>query len=158
MTCCESHDNPLRIRRVILTGECLTQVRIAFPICIRAAIRYARETVLVGAVIAGETTMRQKISERVPDKIARLRVPYKVPLAAGIAPCALRIPVPRFNKQFRILPVADRLPSRGEHLFDCGFGEELVSRSSGKAINACAERLSGNNGLHGMSCVDANRL
>src|SRR5207245_3570021 len=158
MTRCQIDDNPLRILRVIFSGECLTQIRIAFPIRVCAAVRYARESVLVGAIVAGETTMRQKISERVPDKIARLRVPYKVPLAAGIAPCALRIPVPRFNKQFRILPVADRLPSRGEHLFDGGFGQEIVSRSSGTASHAVAERLSGNDGRYGRGGIDANRL
>src|SRR2546428_3091249 len=98
MTRCQIDDNPLRILRVIFSGECLTQIRIAFPLRVCAAVRYARESVLIGAIVAGETTMRQKISERVPDKIARLRVPYKEPLAAGIAPCALRIPVPRLNK------------------------------------------------------------
>ncbi len=91
--------------------------------------------------------MRQKISERVPNKIAWRGVPNKVALAAGITPCALRVPVPGFDEQFCILPVADGLPSRGEHLFDCGFGEELVSRSSGKAIDACAESFGGNDGL-----------
>src|SRR5207245_10228614 len=119
-------------------GDCPSQSTASVSMRFCAAVRYRREPVLVGAIVAGETTMRQKISERVPDKIARLRVPYKVPLAAGIAPCALRIPVPRFNKQFRILPVADRLPSRGEHLFDGGFGQEIVSRSSGTASHAVA--------------------
>src|SRR5438552_18570340 len=105
MARCQIDDNPLRILRVIFSGECLTRIRIAFPIRVCAALRYARESVLVGAIVAGETTMRQKISERVPDKIAWLWIPYKVAFCGGRASCALRLRVPRVSKVCRILTV-----------------------------------------------------
>lgn len=53
-------------------------------------------------------------------------------LAAGIAPGAIRVPVPCLQVGFGVLSIRFGQPSRAEHLLDCRGGEKLVAgRSAG---------------------------
>ena len=53
----EIDDHPLRMRRILVAGEGLGQVGIAFPVGVHVAVGDARITV-IHAVVAGEAAMR----------------------------------------------------------------------------------------------------
>src|SRR5579864_3259213 len=84
----------------------------------------------------------------------------EITLARGITPRALRVPVPSFHVKFGVLTVADRLPSRGEHLLDRWLDESFVRGPVGEPVDASAEVRRGDDQVVRMTRhrVDENRL
>src|SRR5208283_5417952 len=108
----EVYDHPLRMQRIRLARELLCQIWIAFPVAGPVAIRQPRIFVL-SRVAARRTALRQLVAEGLPQKITRLGAADKISaLAFRVAPRSIGIPVPRTDRQFRVLPVSDRSPSR----------------------------------------------
>src|SRR3954468_20480936 len=77
-----------------------------------------------------------------PDHFpARDRVAHKVPLACRIAPLAFGIPMPGLNKQFGVLAITDRAPSRFKNLFDLVRPEENIRSVAWNTIESCTQSL-----------------
>ena len=128
----------------------LRQVRIALPIGAPIAVGQPRIAVGVGAVVAGDPAMRQRDSRTSggcgsPGDA----LPVKYPLPAGIAPRALRIPVPRFDVELGVLAVRHRLPARREDSVDGRLREESLYRVGVKSVYAGSERLLGHERIGG---------
>src|SRR6266700_1411331 len=115
MTSGEIDYHPLWIVRIVFTRERFREIGVAFPVSFFVAVGDARVSVRIGAVVARETAMRKEVPERVADDISRFRVTDVITSTTRIAPSALRIPVPGFNKQFRVLAVGYRLPTRRQN-------------------------------------------
>src|SRR4030081_186746 len=90
-----------------------------------------------------KTSVRQGISVGVPNKIRGCGIARKVAFVARLAPGALRIPMPGFHVKFRVLPIGDGLPARGQYLLENRVRKKLVSSRSRYAIDAGAQRFRG---------------
>jgi hypothetical protein len=89
---------------------------------------------------------------------ARLHPLGEIAPAAGVAPRALRIPVPSLGGKFAILTVSYRLPSRGEDRWQWRLAEVFFYRGSGNAIDSSAERLVGYELVSRMISIYSYRL
>src|SRR5204863_9134666 len=90
------------------------------------SVHHVRDTgiaVRIGAVVTRETSIRKVVAERMPNKISRLGIANEIAAACRIAPRALRVPVPGFDEQLRVLTIAYGLPARREHLLHDCIGE-----------------------------------
>src|SRR3979490_1671362 len=90
-----------------------------------------------------KTGVGQGMSVGVPNKIRGWGIAREVDLIARLAPCALRIPIPGFDVEFRVLPIGDGLPARGQHLLEDRVRKKLVSCRSRYAIDTGAQRFRG---------------
>jgi len=90
------------------------------------------------------------------DGFGGSRAAGEIALAAGIAPGALRIPVPRLHRKFCVLAIGYGLPSGREYSRQRRLTEILLHGGSGHSVNARAERLVGNEG--GVICIHPNGL
>src|SRR5580693_4835597 len=95
--------------------------------------------------------MGQNVSERMSDRLPGRSAAGEVSLPAGITPAALRVPMPGFDVQLRVLPIAEGLPSRREDLLHHRLGKELVGRSGRDAVNAGSQRGGRNEGFGSMA-------
>ena len=152
--------NPLRMKRIVLARECLRQVWIAFPICILVAVAQARVANHVGAIVVRHAAMRQRIAIRMAYQIPGSRAAREITFAPRIAPCAGRIPMPRFHVQLGILAVRNGLPARRKNLLDHRLDEKFVSSPVRQPVDSRAERACRNYRICGMfrRCVHADRL
>lgn len=100
------------MQRIVLAGECLSQVRIAFPIGIQVAVGEPRIAAGFSSIVPCNAAVGQRIAKGVPDGLCGDGRASKIALACWIAPGSLRVPMPRFDVEFRILAIGDRLPAR----------------------------------------------
>ena len=129
------------MQRVVFAREAFRQIRIALPVRVHIAVGEAAVASGIGAVVARGAAMRQRIAVRVANDFSRRRAAREIAFAARIAPRAFRIPVPRLDVQFRVLPVGHRLPPRAQNFFERLRSEELVDRRRRHAVDARAQRL-----------------
>src|SRR6202050_5585320 len=67
------------------------------------------------------------------------RAAREITFAPWIAPCAGRIPMPRFHVQLGILAVRNGLPARGKDLLDHWLDEKFVSSPVRQPVDSRAE-------------------
>ena len=146
------------MKRVILAGVAAGQVRIALPVGALVAVGDAREADVAGAVVARDAAVRQCVTERVADEAGGRGRAGEVALAGRIAPCALRVPVPGFDREVRVLAVGDGLPSGFEDWRECLLSEVVVDRIDGDTIDAGADRVARIDGVDRSGGVDAYGL
>ena len=80
--------------------------------------------------------MRKRVAVRMTDHLLCGRcIADKVPLTGAVAPLALGIPMPRLDKQIRILPVADHSPASLLDLRNLIRPEEDVRGIAGDAVH-----------------------
>src|SRR6266446_1060711 len=94
------------------------------------------QTRITGAIRLGESRMRQGITVGVANDFRRRRIADKVSLVAGLTPCSLRIPVPSFYEELRVLAIRDSLPAGGKNLLQHRLSEDLVGCHSRNAVHA----------------------
>ena len=137
------HHNPLRMERIAFTRKFLRQIWIALPVAGGVSIRQPRKSGVVRAIVARESAMRQRVTIRIAQKFRGVRRPGKISVAARIAPCPLRIPMPCFHRQFRILAEAHRLPARAQRSVQCRLHQILIDGFLRNAVHTRAQRLIG---------------
>src|SRR5579864_8717855 len=109
------------------------------------AVGEARPSV---AVAAAESAVRERIGPRAMNLGARLGGADEIAfLLVGIAPLAIRIPVPGFDHEFGVLAVGDGLPSGIEDFLQQRIFEQMVGTACAQTINGGAERM------HGTVCI-----
>src|ERR1700720_3145137 len=59
---CQINDNPLRMQGITFASETLREIRIALPIGAEVPVGKPGKTGVISSVVAGETTMRQRVS------------------------------------------------------------------------------------------------
>src|SRR5579863_23198 len=134
-------NHPLRMQRVTLTSESLSEIWIALPISIQITVRQPGETGVVGSIIARGSAMRQRVAIGITNRLGRRGRPREVSLAGGIAPSSLRIPVPRLDCELSILTVGHWLPTRSEHLLQHRLQQILVDGCRWNTIHSRAQRF-----------------
>ena len=134
----EVYDDPLRMQRVVFASEFLGQVRIALPIRVLIAVGDAAVASGIGAVVARGAAMREGIAVGVPNDLSRRVAAREISFAGRIAPCALGIPMPCLDVQFRVLSVGDGLPPRTQHAIERLRSEKLVDGGRRHAVDARA--------------------
>ena len=108
----ERDDDPLRVKRVVFSGELLRQIRIALPVRLRISVIEAGKSIELGPAVAGEAAMTKRVAIGMLDHFGGgSGIAGEVSLASGIAPLAFRIPVPRLHKQVGVLAITDYAPS-----------------------------------------------
>ena len=138
----ERDHHPLRMQRIVFSGELLGQIWIALPVRLQSPSSRREISVELCAAIAREATVAQRVAVGVPDHFAgRSRIPGEVSFARGIAPRAFRIPMPRLHKQVCVLPVADGSPSRRENFLDLIGTKEHVGGVAGHAIDGRSQGI-----------------
>ena len=153
-------NHPLRMKRIVFARVRLREVWIALPVGVQVAIGESRVADHICAVIVSDAAMRQRISVGMANGLTEGGAAGEITFARGIAPRALRIPVPGFHVKFGVLAVADRLPSGGEHLLDRWLDESFVRGAVREPVDAGAQGLRGDDRVGRMArrSVDANRL
>src|ERR1700756_2202282 len=127
--------------RIGFARKFLAEIRVALPVRIRIAVGQPRKVPL-GTAIARVAPVRQRISIRMPQKIRRCGDSGEISaLVLRIAPSAARIPVPRRNLQFRVLPIGDRTPSGRERFLQNLRRIDLIDRSFRKYVDGCSQRV-----------------
>ncbi len=138
----ERHDDPLRVKRIVLSGEFFAEIGIALPVRLRVAIIQAREAIELRAAVPREAAVAQLVAIGMPDHFfRRSRVADEVSFAARIAPLALRIPMPCLHEQVRILPVTHHSPARRQHFLNLVRAKEHVGSVARHAIHSRAQRV-----------------
>src|SRR4029077_683674 len=93
---------------IVFSGKRLRQIGVTFPITIRVSVREPRVSDGVRAVVARYAAMWQRITVGVADHFrSRHRTTGEIPVACGIAPGSLRVPMPRFDVEFRVLAIGE---------------------------------------------------
>src|SRR5579862_701056 len=69
----EIEHDPLRMQGVTLAGEVLGQIRIALPESVQISVIEARETYVIGAVVASESSARKRIAIGIAKCLCRSR-------------------------------------------------------------------------------------
>src|SRR5215469_11652930 len=111
------------MQRVALARVVLGQVRIALPEAVQISVCEPGKAGVLGSVIAGEAAPRQAVAVRVSNRLAKSRRAGEISFAARIAPRALRIPVPRFDRQFGVLVAGQWLPTGGKRCVQCRWNQ-----------------------------------
>src|SRR5215472_17905122 len=75
------------------------------------------------------------------DRFAQPGTAGEIALATGIAPRAVRVPMPGLDEEFRVLTIGRRAPSRRQNLLDRVGIDELIDRACGEAVDPGAECL-----------------
>src|ERR1700757_2179190 len=135
----EVEDDPLRVRGVGFVSEALGEVGIALPVGGRIAVGEARVPGIAGAVVAGESAMRQSVTVGHVDGLTKSGRSGEVAFALRIAPGSFGVPVPGLDEELGVLAVAHGLPAGGENLVEGGLGEKRVEGLGGETIDASAE-------------------
>ena len=149
------------MQRIALSSEALREVGITFPERIQISVRQAREANVVSAVVARESAARQAISVGVAKHLRRSRRAGEISLTAHIAriaPGSLWIPMPRFDGEFRVLTIRNRLPSRGQRSLQSRGQQIFVDSLCRNAVHTCSQRFSGHKMVGGMRKIDNNCL
>src|SRR5579862_263706 len=120
------------------------------------AIGYAREAGVVGAVVAGEAAVRQRISEGIANRLARDCRASEITFAAGIAPGSVWVPVPGLDCKLGVLTIAYGLPAGSEHSFERSRLQVFINRLHRDAIDARAQGLVGHKAIGGMARSDVD--
>ena len=157
---CQVDNHPLRMKRIVFARVRLRQVGIALPVGVQVAIGESRVADHICAVIVSDAAMRQGISVGMANGLTEGGASGEITFARGIAPSALRIPVPGFHVKLGVLAVADRLPSGGEHLLDRRLDESFVRGAVREPVDAGAQGLRGDDRVGRMARrgIHANRL
>src|SRR5207245_6867354 len=148
----ESDHHPLRMKRVIFSGEFLCQIGIAFPVGIEIAIVEPREAVKLGATVAGESAVTKLIAVGVANHLLRrCRIAGEISFPRGVAPCALGIPVPGLDKQICVLPITDHSPTCRLVLLALVRPEEHICSVAGHAVYCGTQSVKGTESVHDMA-------
>ena len=139
----EIDNDPLRMQRIAFAGKALRKIWITLPISIVVAIRKARKTGIRRAVIACETTMRQRISIRVTNGFGGNCRAGEVSFVPRFAPGAARVPMPGLDGELGVVAIADGLPARSHGSSQIRLGQARIDRFRRNTINACPQRLIG---------------
>jgi hypothetical protein len=152
-------DHPLRMQRIAFSCKFLSKVRTAFPKRIGIAIHQHGITALCTA-IARDAAAWQHIAIGIADFITKSCVTCEVVFAARIAPTAFGIPIPCLDREFCILTISDRPPSRRCYLIQNFFGKGLVDSDHRNVVHASAQCFQWNNMVKSVlrSDIDVHRL
>jgi hypothetical protein len=138
----------LRVQRIVLASEGMREIRIAFPVCGRVAIREAR---VFGSIAAGESPMGQRVGPGVANLGGRLGAAGEIAFPLfRIAPSAARIPVPGLDLKIGVLAIGDRLPTGVKNLFENGICEHVIRGSRSEPVDTRAESANRAERIHGV--------
>ena len=145
------------MQRIVLARVGFGEIGVALPVGFQIAVGQTRPAV---AVAHGGTAMGKRVSPGVEDLVVGgLRGAREITLLFGrIAPCAVRVPVPRFDHQFRVLAIGHGPPSRAQKLLEDRAGQQplgiLLVRLPGvpavyaQPVNGSTECPRGTEGIH----------
>src|ERR1700676_5503145 len=123
------------MQRIILAGERLREVGVAFRVRVGVAVRESGIAHHVRPVVVRDPPVRQRVAIRMAYEITGSCASSEITLTSRIAPPAKSIPTPRFHVQLCILPVRNSLPACREDLFYHGLDEELIRRAVRQPVN-----------------------
>src|SRR5271154_341632 len=114
------------MRRIAFARESLRQVRVTLPIGACVPVGETREADVVRSIVTRESPMGERISVRISQEFSGVCRACEVSLTARIAPGSLRIPMPRFDRELRILAVAYWLPAGTKGAVQSGLREAFI--------------------------------
>ena len=135
------------MQRVVLAGEGAGQVRITLPVAGGIAIGETREIEPAASRVSGRAAMGKRVAERVADRLGGGRISGEVAAAGGIAPRALRIPMPGLGVELCVLAVGDGLPAGIEEHLKHRAGQLLIGDAETEAVHPRAHRAHGAKGI-----------
>ncbi len=145
------------MQRIILAGEFAGEIRVGLPVCVRVTVRHAGVLAARMSIAASVAAMRQGITGRMPDELARFRATSEIPaVVSSVAPGSVGVPMPRRALQFSILTIGDRPPSGGEGFLEDRGSINLVHDALGQNVNRCTQGYIGIERLEGVGRIHAD--